>query len=420
MVASSRIPGEGRGPAARHDIAPLVNPLDPGTPGATTTTTTARFAAVAIPQLAPQVVSLAAPGLHSRPEAVADAEAERSRTGRALALGMLAATLFGAAWGANQVYRVVTDAWIAPLHLTPDNDALVQLRLQHRRARDELVRLDAEVSRLDGEIAAIESSIAKLSQLRGSAQATLTWSTEQTGIEASGLATARSLMLQQRNQLIRIQSRQSELVERARKDLAAGVIDRAAVDREEQVADQLGLELIQLDRSLADTEMKRRQNQVALQAMRAGLGRGVAAAPGTMPEIAQGNEHMTRGDVELERLEAEARSDRMLRAAAVDTATAQRGLLAELEARPQYRAMSQATDVAFVPYDQLPDLVVGARVLDCVWTVIYCEEVGRIAEIVPGEVVTQDPWGKLARGQYAVLSLDDKDAVHERVLRARR
>ena len=39
--------------------------------------------------------------------------------------------------------------------------------------------------------------------------------------------------------------------------------------------------------------------------------------------------------------------------------------------------------------------------------------------VLPGEVVTQDPWGEMARGQYAVLLLDDKDAVRERVLRVR-
>jgi hypothetical protein len=50
---------------------------------------------------------------------------------------------------------------------------------------------------------------------------------------------------------------------------------------------------------------------------------------------------------------------------------------------------------------------------------VHCHEVGRIAEVLPGEVVTQDPWGELARGQYAILALDDASAVRERVLRVR-
>jgi len=51
--------------------------------------------------------------------------------------------------------------------------------------------------------------------------------------------------------------------------------------------------------------------------------------------------------------------------------------------------------------------------------VFACRTVGHVGEVLPGEVVTQDPWGEIARGQYAVLALDDKDAVRERVLRVR-
>ena len=46
-------------------------------------------------------------------------------------------------------------------------------------------------------------------------------------------------------------------------------------------------------------------------------------------------------------------------------------------------------------------------------------DVGRVAEVLPGEVVTQDPWGTIARGQYAILELSDHDAAKEKVLRAR-
>jgi hypothetical protein len=51
--------------------------------------------------------------------------------------------------------------------------------------------------------------------------------------------------------------------------------------------------------------------------------------------------------------------------------------------------------------------------------VFNCHEVGRVTEVVPGEVATQDPWGELARGQYVVLALDDPPAVRARVLRVR-
>lgn len=350
---------------------------------------------------------------------VSDVQPGRSWAGRVLALTLLAATLSALAWGSVQVYHLLTDAWIAPLRLSPDSDAVAQLRMQHQRHLAELSRLDAEITRLDGELEAIDAAVDKLSALRGSAQATLTWQAEQSRVEAGGLDTVTTLLERQRALLVKLLDRQHQLVARARDDLAAGVIDRTAVDREEQVGDQLALELTEIERQLADAKVRRTHTRSALRALRAGTGQGDAPAVGQMPEVAAGVEHAARVEVELQRLLAEARGQRALRAVAVASVAAQRELLAELESRPLYRAMSAATDIAFVPYDQLAGVRPGARIVDCVWGVVHCHQVGRIAEVLPGEVVTQDPWGELARGQYAILALDDADAVRERVLRVR-
>ena len=96
-----------------------------------------------------------------------------------------------------------------------------------------------------------------------------------------------------------------------------------------------------------------------------------------------------------------------------------RELLDEIQARPLYRAMHTSTDVAFVPYDDLDGVVPGARVMACVWGLFSCHDVGRVTEILPGEVVTEDPWGDLARGQFIVLDLDEPGAIREKVLRVR-
>ena len=94
-------------------------------------------------------------------------------------------------------------------------------------------------------------------------------------------------------------------------------------------------------------------------------------------------------------------------------------MLAELESRPLYRAIEESVDVAFVPYDQLDGVQPGGRVLSCLWGVILCEEVGEVTEVLAGEVATLDPWGEPARGQYAILDLDDPAAVRARSLRIR-
>jgi hypothetical protein len=346
---------------------------------------------------------------------VVEAAPARSWTGRAFAMILLAGTIAGLGWAGVQGYYLLTDAWIAPLHLSRDSDNVAQLRLAHQRTMDELARVDAEVTRLDGELAAIEVAVEKLASLRDSAKHTLAWQAEANRVEANGYAEATTLMKRQLDGLGKLHEREVGLVARARADLAAGMIDRTAVDREEQLRDQLAVQMTDLERQIAEASVHGHQSRTAMRALR-----GDHGAVGVMPEVAAGDEHTARIDVEIERLQAEARGDRALRAAAQSSVVSERGLLAELESRPLYRAMTTSTDIAFVPYTQLDKLHAGDRIVACFWSVFSCHGVGQVAEILPGEVVTQDPWGEMARGQFIVLALADKDAIRERVLRVRR
>ena len=340
-------------------------------------------------------------------------------SGRVLALGLLGLTLGALGWAAQQVYYVVADAWIAPAHLSPSSDAVAQLRLAHQRQRSELARTDAEIARIDGELEAIDGAAARLSALRGGTAAALRWQAEHSKHEAAEADAAGVLIARQHALVGDLLTRQRRLVERARADLAAGLIDRTGVEREEQTLDQLAIERTELERQRAEARARSQRSRTALAALRASAGRGVAPTFGTMPEVAAGDEHDARIEVEIEQLRAEARGRRAQRAAALDSVAAYRALLAELEARPLYRAMTAATDIAFVPYDQLPGVHPGAHVMACTWGVFACHQVGVVSEVMPGEVVTQDPWGEIARGQYAILQLDAPDAIQHRVLRVR-
>jgi len=348
-----------------------------------------------------------------------DPQPGRSILGRMLALVLVGATVAGLVWVSTQIYFVLNDGWIAPLHLSPDSDAVASLRMQHQRHLAELSRIDAEVARIDGELVAIDGAVNRLSALRGASRETMRWQAERNRVEASGLDAAATLLRSQRRLLEQLHTRQTDLVHRARADLAAGLVDRSVVDREEQARDQLALEMTEVDRQLGDGEVRRSQTRAAHRALRAGTGHSEGPMIGTMPEVAAGDERDARIEVEIERLQAEARGHRAMRAVAVASLATQRSLLADVESRPLHRAMTTATDVAFVPYDQLEAVQPGARVLACAWGVFNCEVVGRVGEVLAGEVVTQDPWGEIARGQYAVLVLDNTVAIRERILRVR-
>ena len=338
-------------------------------------------------------------------------EPGHSPSGRVFALLLLALTVGGIAWVATTAYRIATDAWIAPLHLSRDSDAVAQLRVAQQRNQGELAQLDAEVTRLDGELSAIDLGIAKLAALRDSAAHTLLWQADQSRVEASGIDQQTALMRKELASLTDLHARQEQVVAKAQTDLAAGLVERAVVDREEQTRDGFVVQITELERQISETTLRSTQTRTLLHAYD-------THATG-MPEVAAGDEHTARIDVEISRLESEARGDRALRTVAHNAAAAQRELLVELEAKPLYRAMTATTDIAFVPYTQLDKLTPGATILACTWSVFNCHDVGTVTEIVPGEVVTQDPWGEIARGQYAVLSLDDKAAIRERVLRVR-
>jgi hypothetical protein len=170
-------------------------------------------------------------------------------------------------------------------------------------------------------------------------------------------------------------------------------------------------------------EQARHEERVAASqtgAYRAELdGAPTGAGAGMLPEVASSKEHTARTEVELMRLQAEKRSLTAMRAVSEQGLVRQRELIAELESRPLYRAMHKGTNVGFVPYDQLDGVYPGAPVMACSWGIFFCHPVGRVSELLDGEVSTQDPWGDLARGQYVLLELSDPTAIREKLLRIR-
>jgi hypothetical protein len=130
-------------------------------------------------------------------------------------------------------------------------------------------------------------------------------------------------------------------------------------------------------------------------------------------------EQAMRIELELLKLQTEMRAKRAERALLGDKVGMIHELEEQLRARPIFQAMTRSVEVAFVPYTQIDGVANGAAVYDCVWGLLFCEPVGAVAELVPGEVILTDPWGNQARGQYAVLELHDHEAAQSKSLRVR-
>jgi hypothetical protein len=76
--------------------------------------------------------------------------------------------------------------------------------------------------------------------------------------------------------------------------------------------------------------------------------------------------------------------------------------------------------LAFVPNTHVSDIKVNSTLYACrLWSMFACEPVGRVVELLPGEVAEPDTSGSPARGQYAVMQLTDPQALEVDSLRVR-
>lgn len=343
---------------------------------------------------------------------------------RAAGLAVLGTVLAVLVFVVRSIFFIVTDSWVAPVHLSPDNDAVLQLQVKLAREHAEMERVAVEIERIDGDLAAVDAAIAQLSTLRAGSNAPLTWQADLHAAEQATLKQVIGSLKQEIQVLERAHARQAELTTAARHDLAAGLIVQRELQQQEQALDGLAVALAEKRRMLDQARHEERVVATRTTAYRAGAHEptataGAPAPTSVMPEVAASQERSSRTELEVLRLEAERRNLVALRRVAEQGLARQQELLRELESRPIYRAIHRSIDVAFVPYDQLDDVRPGARVMACTWSLILCEDVGVVTEVLAGEVATLDPWGETARGQYAILELSDPSAIRERVLRIR-
>ena len=124
------------------------------------------------------------------------------------------------------------------------------------------------------------------------------------------------------------------------------------------------------------------------------------------------------------RIKQESEMSRLETAKAIDNRSALRAalgrqetIIAGLKQAPHLRAVAAGANVAFVPYDNLDGVEKGEPLYRCALGMIFCREVGKIKEVMPGEVSFKHPHReKILRGRMVELDLAKKDAAEEDVL----
>ena len=337
-----------------------------------------------------------------------------------LALGALAVGIVAVVRGA---YFAFTDAWIAPTQLSPQSREVVAVRVQAAKDKEQHARLESELTSAAAEIAATDLGLERLRMLEGGYSKAIRWSTSDRDDQLGALEGEKMLLERQRELTVEANERERVALERAKRNLEAGSITATDLDTAQE-----SLARTQLARSEKELEYIRVNAELEAVSRAAAAFAGAGRSPSAdrrrgshaSPDVVRLDELRINLEIQIARLEADRRAAEARERAAQAGLNSMDDLDAELESTPPFLATQREIDLAFVPYAHLKKVATGDIVYTCKWFLFGCAEVGRIGRLFPGEVVNDDPWGSVARGQYVELDMVDRTSMGERTLRVRR
>ena len=332
---------------------------------------------------------------------------------RIFAAAALLAFVAALGYAGNEGYRAATDSFVAPIILSPDNDMVLANKAKMAELRVQRATVVAEAEAVEADLQAGDRALARLRALQTTTTNALSWTKDVTAHQAIAGSADLKMLAKQKAVLAAMAERQGQLTEAATTNLAGSLISQSEQAKEQLALNQMELALLDNERTRVQSELALRQLSLAQRSLANGGGTAL------MPEAVAREEQLVRIELEVLRIETEQRSKRSLRKLVLDKLATMDEIEGQLKARPLYRATEESLEIAFVPYTQSDGVSQGASVYDCVWGIFRCKAVGKIAEMVPGEVILPDPWGAQARGQYVVLDLQAHESAKAKVLRVR-
>jgi hypothetical protein len=373
-----------------------------------------------IPELyvAPDPAGAAEPssGQQARPSEMRLRRERGSLLTRLASAGMLGGVLWGVSNVGLAAYRVATDAFVSPLILSQNSDEVVQSKLSLSHLLAERDSISVRVRENEMAVQASEQAIQRLEQVRSRASQALDWSVaitaQQTDLGERDLSTLGA----QQQVLQDMLAGQEELVGELREHLSKGMVHKADLSREELMLNQLRLAALSNERDRLGNEQQRRAAELAQRSLERPLAKGIPPTP----DVIAHQDQLAKLELDVLKLRAEVEAKRMQSEADRAQLAKLDALAADMKQRPIFRAIDSSQNVAFVPYTQLDGVRPDALVIECkLWGLFRCQPAGHVAELVPGEVVSVDPWGVPARGQYAILELSEPRAAESKSLRVR-
>lgn len=304
---------------------------------------------------------------------------------------------------ATSAFYFVSDSWIQPMVVSPSDEKVLSLNSQIADQANVRDKIAVDLAHTERYIAVQQEFQAEFAKAIRS----------DLGDRKAALGRLRALADDYRGARTKIEKSNRAYAQASSKQMAneykAGLIDRGGMLNGRYQLAQITSSNLSLAEREADYETRAAALATEARALDAILHKkgGDQALSYDVLRIKQEYELS-----QLETTKAVASRD-----ALKDSLARQDAILSSLRQSPYLLAASGQAHVAFVPYDNLDNVEVGAPVYRCALGMIFCRNVGKAIELMSGEVTFKHPQrDQSLRGQMLILELEDGAAAHEDVL----
>ena len=302
----------------------------------------------------------------------------------------------------QSVFFYLNKTWIAPVAISPTDEKVIAARTQLAAQQDLRERTAAELAQADLVISTHKAFQGEFAKAIKGDRADRVAALERLKQLANTASAARSQIHKATNDFA------SSSEDKMAKEWEAGLIDRQSMLAGKYQVAQISGQSLTLAEKQAEYEQRAAELESQARALEGMVsGKGGAALSYDVLKI--------KREYEQSRLDlAKALGDKKV---LTNSLARQDATINDLKASAYLRAMGDEATVALVPYQNLERAKPGAKVFACNVSFVWCHEVGKVKEILRGEVSFKHPRRDAQmRGQMVEIQMNDKGATKEDIL----
>jgi hypothetical protein len=302
----------------------------------------------------------------------------------------------------QSVFYYLNKTWVAPVSISPTDEKVIAARTQLAAQQDLRERTAAEIAQADLVINTHQAFQGEFAKAIKGDRADRVAALGRLKALANTAASARSEISKTTNDFA------ASSKEKMAKEWEAGLIDRQSMLSGKYQVAQISGQSLALAEKQADYEAKAAELESQARALEGMVsGKGGSALSYDVLKI--------KREYEQSRLDlAKAVGDKKVLTSSL---ARQDQTIADLQQSAYLRALSNDATVALVPYTNLERAKPGAKVVACRASFLWCHEVGKVKEVLRGEVSFKHPRREAQmRGQMVEIDLTDKSASKDDIL----